>query len=81
MGFSKDAIARNLRVRRAELDMTQAELADLSGVNIATINSYENGGYTPGADKLWLLAEAMGCTPNDLLGWSAERRDGEAVAK
>lgn len=81
MGFSKDELAKNLRVRRAELDMTQAELADLSGVNIATINSYENGGYTPGADKLWVLADSLGCTPNDLMGWGAERRDGEAVTK
>ena len=71
MGFSKEAIARNLRVKRAELDMTQAELAEKSGVNIATINSYEQEGYTPGADKLCLLADALGCTPNDLLGWGA----------
>ena len=69
MGFSKEAIAKNLRVKRAELDMTQAELAEKSGVNIATINSYENSGYMPGADKLVALAEALGCTPNDLLGW------------
>lgn len=71
MGFCKEEMAKSLRVRRAELDMTQAELADLSGVNIATINSYEQGGYTPGADKLWALAKALGCTPNDLLGWGA----------
>ena len=71
MGFSKEAIARNLRVKRAELDMTQAELSERSGVNIATINSYEQEGYTPGADKLCALAEALDCTPNDLLGWGA----------
>ena len=69
MGFSKDAIARNLRVRRAELDISQSELSDLSGLSVATITSYENGGYTPGADKLWALASALGCTPNDLIGW------------
>ena len=79
MAFDKDAFATNLRVKRAELDMTQAELSERSGVNIATINSYENGGYTPGADKLWALSEALGCTPGWLMGWIA--RDGEAVAK
>ena len=50
---------------------TEAELSERSGVNLATINSYENGGYTPGAGKLWELASALGCTPNDLLGWGA----------
>ena len=71
MSFDKEAFATRLRVRRAELDMTQAELSERSGVNIATINSYENGGYTPGADKLCALAEALGCTPNDLFGVEA----------
>ena len=31
--------------------------------------SYENGIYVPGTDKLAAIAEALGVTPNDLLGW------------
>ena len=77
MGFSKEVVAKNLRVKRAELDITQEELSKRSRVNVATINSYENGGYTPGADKLCALAEALECTPNDLLGWRGENREGD----
>ena len=28
------------------------------------------GRLVPGTDKLFAMAEALGCTPNDLLGWS-----------
>lgn len=69
--FDKDAFARNLRVKRAELDVTQGTLADETGLNIGTIVQYEDGSMVPGADKVCLIAEALGCTPNDLFGWTA----------
>lgn len=74
--FSKDEFAKRMRVRRAELGISQMELAERIDMNIATVNSYEkgeSGGYTPGADKLCLLAEGLECTPNDLLGWGASQ--------
>ena len=47
MGFDKETFSTRLRVKRAELKVSQAELSEKAGVNIATINSYENGYYTP----------------------------------
>lgn len=72
MGFDKDTFSTRLRVKRAELKVSQAELSEMAGVNIATINSYENGYYTPGADKLWSIAAALGCDPAWLMGWDAK---------
>lgn len=74
MGFDKEKFSTRLRVKRAELKVSQAELSEKAGVSIATINGYENGYYTPGADKLWALADALGCDPGWLMGWG-ERED------
>ena len=39
------------------------------GVNITTIVEYEDGSTTPGADEVFAIADALRCTPDDLLGW------------
>lgn len=67
--FSKDAFAANLRAERARLDISQEELAERSGVSAASLIKYESGEMTPGIDKVISMAEALGCTPNDLCGW------------
>ena len=69
MLFDKSVFAANLRAERARRDMSQSELADAAGINLATVSHYEDGSYVPGGDKLCLLAGALGCTPNDLIGW------------
>ena len=67
--FSKDAFAANLRAARARFDISQEELAARSGVSAASLIKYESGEMTPGIDKVISMAEALGCTPNDLCGW------------
>lgn len=69
MLFDKSVFAANLRAERARRDMSQSELADATGINLATISQYEDGAYVPGGDKLCSLASALGVTPNDLIGW------------
>lgn len=69
MLFDKNVFAANLRAERARRDMSQSELADRVGVNLATISQYEDGNYIPGGDKICSLASALGVTPNDLIGW------------
>lgn len=71
MLFDKSVFAANLRAERSRRDMSQSELADRAGVNLATISQYESGSYVPGGDKLCSLASALGVTPNDLIGWTA----------
>lgn len=69
MKFDQSIFSARLRGKRAELDITQQELADRAGVSQAAIQSYENDSYAPNADKLCALAEALGTTPGYLLGW------------
>lgn len=69
MAFSNDQFAANLRMQRARADISQGQLSEMVGVNITTIGKYEDGIITPGADKVFALADALNCTPNDLLGW------------
>lgn len=69
MGFSKAVFASRLRSKRAEADLSQETLAEKAGVNKDTIVKYEGGARVPGSDTLVKLAEALGCSPDYLLGW------------
>lgn len=69
MNYSNEALASNLRAERARRDLSQEELAARSGVSAASLIKYESGEMTPGIDKVVSMAEALGCTPNDLCGW------------
>lgn len=69
MTFDKTVFAANLRAERARRDLSQSQLAEAAGVNLATICQYEDGSFVPGGDKICALAEALGVTPNDLIGW------------
>lgn len=69
MAFSKGELAKKMRTRRAELDMSQAELAKRSGLTADLIWKYENEVNTPGADKAYAIAEALGVTLDDLCGF------------
>lgn len=62
-------LAANIRAARARADLSQSEVAEKVGVNVGTLQKYERGDMTPGADKIPVLAEALGVTPNYLLGW------------
>lgn len=68
----KKVIAKRLRVMRAERGMTQEELAAASGVSVDSIGSYERAASAPLLETTCKLAEALGCTPNDLCGFGRE---------
>jgi transcriptional regulator with XRE-family HTH domain len=68
-------LGRVLAVLRAALDLTQSDLARLSGVKRSSISEYEGGKSTPDAVTLERLLNAMrfGWTALDLGGWFVER--------
>lgn len=68
MSELKETIARALRVKRAEANMSQEELAKRSGVSVDAIRSYERQMSMPLLETAYKLAEALGCTVNDLCG-------------
>lgn len=63
------SIPATLRVIRAELDLTQTELAERLGVSFATVNRWEGGSTKPqraGMAKILALAEEVGIDPAEL---------------
>jgi putative transcriptional regulator len=53
-------LQNRLREHRARLQLTQAELAERVGVSRKTINTVENGVFTPSATLALKLARALG---------------------
>ena len=54
---------------RKKLHISQTDLASKVGVSLRTIGAWERGETIPDAEQVWNCAEALGCTPNDILGW------------
>ena len=61
-----DRLVNRLRELRAERDLTQAGLAELVAVSRKTINTVENGVFTPSTTLALKLARALGCTVEDI---------------
>ena len=54
-----ERLANGLKDRRGELGLTQAELAERVGVTRKTVNTVENGVFTPSATLAIKLAQAL----------------------
>ena len=63
-----ERLANRLKSRRAELDITQAQLAEQVGVTRKTVNTVENGVFTPSATLAIKLAQALS-VPVEELFW------------
>jgi putative transcriptional regulator len=55
-----ERLANRIKDRRAELGLTQAELAEKVGVTRKTVNTVENNVFTPSATLAITLARALG---------------------
>lgn len=63
----------NLCRARKAAGLTQGELAKKIGVDIKTVGNWERENSYPNAEQVWNCAVALGCTPNDVLGWDSGR--------
>jgi putative transcriptional regulator len=63
-----ERLANCLKEQRAELGLTQAELAERVGVTRKTVNTVENGVFTPSATLAIKLALALN-VPVEQLFW------------
>jgi putative transcriptional regulator len=61
-----ERLANRLKERRSELGLTQAELAERVGVTRKTVNTVENGVFTPSTILALKLAEALDRTVEQL---------------
>lgn len=55
-----------LRVRRAELDVTQFEVAKKIGLDHSKLSRIENGYQDPSPDEIKALARALDAQPHEL---------------
>ena len=64
--MSAQRLENRLKVARAELGLSQEQLADLAGVTRQTISSIETGQYCPSALLAFQLAERLGKRVDEL---------------
>ncbi len=63
----KNNIAKNIRIYRKQLKMTQGQLAEKLNAKASLISNYENGYSTPDIVTLCKLAEIFQITLNELV--------------
>ena len=61
-----ERLANRIKERRTDLGLTQAELAEKVGVTRKTVNTVENGVFTPSATLAIKLSQALGVTVEQL---------------
>lgn len=69
---------RLMKLRKAAGYSNRDEFAEKIGVNKYTYRSWESGTAMMNAEQLWTCAKALGCSPNDILGWNDEMGDFDA---
>lgn len=67
-------IGKNIYALRKKLGLTQEELAGLVNVSFQAVSKWENGNSLPDISALPLLANALHCSIDSLLGYAAEQR-------
>lgn len=62
-------IGNKIKERRLELELTQAQLAEITNIKKNTISNYENNISSPSDDNMYKLMEALKCDANYLFDW------------
>lgn len=68
------SVGESVRVLRELQELSQNELADLTGIPQSTISAIENGRVQLGVERAKVLARALRCHPAVLVfpGWDVE---------
>jgi putative transcriptional regulator len=64
--MSRRRLNNRIKVHRAELDLTQAQLAQLVGVTRKTINTVERGVFVPSTVLALEIAQVFGVTVEEV---------------
>lgn len=57
----KKILGEQIRARRQDLNMTQTELSEATGIDRANISKIEGGRYNVSVDIIGRIAEALRC--------------------
>ena len=71
-------VGNQLKARRMMAGMNQTDLGKVAGITFQQVQKYERGANRIAAGHLYLFAQALECTPNDL--FDGLRVDGEPVS-
>lgn len=74
-----EAFGRAIKARRAEVGLTQEDLADKGEVARSFVSAMERGEKAPTVKTVWKLAKALDCKPSDL--WLTTERLMESSQK
>lgn len=74
--YNDNKVADRLKEALSLRKMTQAELADKSGINFSTISSYASGRFEPKRTPLMKLATALRVSPTWLAGFDVPMEEG-----
>ena len=62
----EETLVTTMKLQRAKRDLTQAQLADLSGITRKSINAIESGRMVPSTILALKLARTLGVTVEEL---------------
>lgn len=69
-------VGDRIRDKRVELGMSQEELANKMGYSSkSAVSRTENAGDDIGRKRVIAFAEALGCEPSELMGWTNNTLD------
>ncbi len=71
--FSRSLLSSTVVSRRKALNLTQASLAQMTGISRSVLSNLENGTYTPSIEQLESLADALQFDPSDLFADSSRK--------
>jgi len=63
----REVLARNVRMRRAALRLSQEALATRAGLHRTYVGAIERAERNVGIDMVFALADALQCEPGELL--------------
>ncbi|WP_184549601.1 helix-turn-helix domain-containing protein [Mucilaginibacter sp. FT3.2] len=69
-------LTKKIKELRTKMGLSQGELAELSQLNLRTVQRIESGDTEPRGDSLKRLANALNVMPNDLIEWTEKEDKG-----
>lgn len=67
MSYTREHLARQMRVKRAERKWSQEELADRMKVSVDSVKGWESEKTDPGFPQVCKMADAFGCPVDDFV--------------
>ena len=77
--FDGEMFRERIRLLRKESGMTKKDFAAFTGIAYITLYNYEREKTVPGADMLFRIASATGCSVDWLIGLKEEEKDAKCI--